>query len=105
MAQIPGSARVNQYTATASQTVFIYDYKIYDDDEIKVQQNDDTLTLTTDYTVQDAGEDSGGTITLVTGATLDDTITLTGNSMIERDAVFTAGGDYLASAINGESRR
>ena len=102
MAQIPGSARVNQYTATASQTVFIYDYKIYDDDEIKVQQNDDTLTLTTDYTVQDAGEDSGGTITLVTGATLDDTITLTGNSMIERDAVFTAGGDYLASAINGE---
>lgn len=102
MAQLPGNARVAQYTATAGQTVFIYGFLIYNDDEIIVQSGETTLTLTTDYTVQDAGEDVGGTITLVVGATVDTIITLTGNSMIERDTVFTNGGDYLAEAINGE---
>jgi len=102
MAQIPGSARVDQYTATGGQTVFTYTYLVYHDDEILVQSGDDVLTLTADYTVQDAGEETGGTITLVVGATAGDIITLTGNSMIERDTEFTNGGDYLASAINGE---
>ena len=102
MAQIPGNARVNQYTAIAGQTVFIYDYLIYNDDEIRVQNGDTILILITDYTVQDAGEEGGGTITLVVGAAADAIITLTGNSMIERDTEFTNGGDYLASAINGE---
>ena len=102
MAQLPGDARQLQYTATSGQTVFIYDFKIYDDDEVVVQSGSTTLTLTTHYTVQDAGEDAGGTITLVTGATAGDTITITGNSMVERDTTFTQGGDFNASAINGE---
>ena len=105
MAQLPGNPRVKQYTANAGDKEFIYDYKIYEDDEIIVQNGDTTLTLTTHYTVQDAGESAGGTITLVTGATDGDIITLTGNSMIERDTTFTDGGDYLASAINGEYDR
>lgn len=102
MAQLPGDARVKQYTASGGQTVFIYDFLVYAPVEILVQQDSTTLILTTDYTVQDAGEDAGGTITLVVGATDGDIITLTGNSMIERDTEFTEGGDFLASAINGE---
>lgn len=102
MAQLPGAARVKQYVAVAGQTVFIYDFLIYHNDEIIVQNGSEVLTLTTDYTVQDAGEEVGGTITLTAGASLDALITLTGNSMIERDTVFTDGGSYLASAINGE---
>lgn len=105
MAQLPSSARVNQYTATSGQTVFIYDFMIYEDDEIKVQQGDTTLTLTTHYTVQDAGESAGGTITLVTGATLGDIITLTGNTMVERGTTFSQGGAWNASAVNGEFDR
>lgn len=105
MAQIPGNARVNQYTASAAQKVFIYEFMIYNDDEVQVQNGDTTLVLPTEYTVQDAGESSGGTITLVTGATNGDIITITGNSMIERSTTFTNGGDYLASAINGEYDR
>jgi len=102
MAQLPGDPRYLQYTATASQTVFSYDFIVYADDELIVQSDETTLTLTTEYTVQDAGESAGGTITLVTGATVGDVITITGNSMVERDTTFVAGGDYLASAINGE---
>lgn len=102
MSQLPGSARVNQYTASAGQTTFTYDFKIYDDDEITVQQNSTTLTLTTDYTVTGAGDAGGGTIVLVSGATLNDIITLTGNTMVERETTFTNGGEFSASAINGE---
>lgn len=105
MAQIPSDARVNQYTATAGQTTFTYDFKIYNNDEIRVQQNDTTLDLTTHYTVTGVGEEGGGTVVLVTGAALNDIITLTGNTMIERGTTFTQGGDFLASAINGEFNR
>ena len=38
MAQLPGDARVNQYTASAGQTTFTYDFKIYEDDEITVMK-------------------------------------------------------------------
>jgi hypothetical protein len=105
MAQVPsgaGEGRVVQYIATAGQTVFIYNFKVYADKELTVQYDNATLILTTDYTVQDAGEEAGGTITLVTGAVVDAVITLTGNTIIDRDSVFTNGGDYLAEAINGE---
>ena len=102
MAQLSGSARYSQYTATASQTTFTYDFEINTDAEIKVQQNDTTLTLTTHYTVTDVGSSTGGTVVLVTGATLNDIITLTGNTLVKRTTTFVEGGDYLASAINEE---
>ena len=105
MAQLPGDARVLQYTATALQTTFAYTFKIYTDEEIKVQQNDTTLDLTTHYTVTDAGETAGGTVVLVTGATEDDVITLTGDTLIERGTTFTDGGDFAADAINSEYDR
>lgn len=105
MAKLPGSARAAQYTATASQTTFIYGFKITSDDEIKVQQGDDTLTLTTEYTVTGSGEDAGGTIVLVTGATVGDIITVTGDTYIERGTTFTDGGPYKAVPINGEYDR
>jgi hypothetical protein len=105
MAQIPGSPRTDQYLAAEGQTVFTYTFEIYSDEEVIVTKNDAGMILPTEYTVQNAGNPSGGTITLVTGATLDDVITITGNSYIERDTTFTNGGDFLASAINGEYDR
>jgi len=62
-------ASPNEYTATASQTTFTYDFQIFADSEIKVYQTptgqdfDDTtdlLTLTTHYTVTGAGDAGGG---------------------------------------------
>ena len=74
-----------EYTASAGQTVFTVPFEFLADADLKVYQipsgvtPDDTthiLTLTTDYTVVGAGVSDPGTreITLVTGATLDDTI-------------------------------
>ena len=96
------------YTATASQTAFPFVFKIYKTSDIKVYQTpigdnpDDTadlLTLTTDYTVSIDG-DAGGEITLVSGATLNDTITLVRELPVERDIEYQTSGDLLAETLN-----
>ena len=102
MAQLPSAARIDQYVAAAGQTVFTYTYLIPTDVEIKVQKGDAILILATNYTVQDAGSHTGGTITLVVGALVGEIITLTGNTLIQRITEFQNNGDFLASAINDE---
>ena len=93
--------RRDSYVASSGQTVFDYTFPIYDTDEITVAQNGTILTLTSDYTVQDAGEEAGGTITLVTGATLDDEIVIYGSSIIKRqDQNFQQAGDFYSTDLN-----
>lgn len=97
-----------QYTATSGQTVFPYDFPIAANTAIEVKQTVDatgvtsTLTLTTDYTVSDVGEASGGDITLVTGAATDDIITITGATPLTRTTDFSNAGDFLASDLNDQ---
>ena len=97
-----------ELTASAGQTVFPFLFKIYNDGDIKVYQTpagdvaDDTadiLTLTTDYTVTITG-DTGGSITLVSGATLNDSITIVRELDINRDVEFQTSGDMLATTLN-----
>lgn len=97
-----------EYTAIATQTAFPFTFKIYLDGDIKVYQTlagatpDDTadlLTLTTDYTVSISG-DNGGTITLVTGAAVGDTITLVRDLSIDRLIEYQNNGDLLAGTLN-----
>lgn len=94
-----------QYTATASQTVFPYDFPIYDQSYITVKKTTSagvtsTLTITTDYSVSGVGSGSGGNITLVSGATLGDVITILGATPISRLTDFSQAGDFLASELN-----
>ena len=74
-----------EYTATAGQTVFTFDFRVFADTDITVYQTpasadyDDALYIITGYTVtRNANQDSspGGSITLDTGATLNDRITI-----------------------------
>jgi hypothetical protein len=105
---VPVNDRRIQYTATASQTVFPYDFKITANTEITVLQTiyltgvTNTLTLTTEYTVSDVGEAAGGNITLVTGAAVDDTVTITGATPLSRVTDFNQAGDFLMSDLNDQ---
>ncbi len=95
-----------QYIASGGQTVFPYDFPIFDDDHIFVNRTragvTTMLTKTTDYTVSDVGEETGGNVTLATGATVDDVITLYRDVPVERTADFTEAGDFLAITLNRE---
>lgn len=97
-----------QYTATAGQTIFPYDFKIDANTEIRVLQTiystgvTNTLTLTTEYTVSGVGDAGGGNITLVTGAEVNDTITIVGNTPLSRVTDFNQAGDFLVSDLNNQ---
>lgn len=97
-----------EYTASAAQTVFPFLFKIFTSADIKVYQTpsgqvpDDTadlLTLTTDYTVTING-DAGGEITLVSGASNGDKLTLLRSLEITRNIEYQAQGDLTADTLN-----
>ena len=58
-----------EYTATSGQTVFAYTNKIFADAELEVRSDGVLQTLTTNYTVSNAGVETGGNVTYVTGLT------------------------------------
>ena len=92
----------NQYTATSGQTVFAYTFEIVDKDHIVVLQNGTALSEGTDYTVSNVGNDNGGNVTLTTGATADDIITLYRDMPYSRTQNYTNSGDFLASEVNAD---
>lgn len=105
---VPVNDRRIQYVATASQTIFPYDFRIEANTAIEILQTikltgvTNTLVLTTDYTVSNVGVDGGGDITLVTGAAVDDIITITGATPLSRTTDFNQAGDFLASDLNAQ---
>lgn len=109
MAHIPIndlSPRSGPYTATGGQTVFAYTFPIFDQTHLVVTRRRagtlTTLVLTTDYTVSGVDAASGGNVTLVTGATADDIITIEREVPVARSTDFTTGGDFYAATVNEE---
>lgn len=101
----------DQYSATSGQTVFNYTFEIVEESDLLVYQRADgsdpddaadLLTLTTEYTVTGVGDENGGTIVLVSGATTDDIITIKQNVPVDRDTSFTPGGVLRAENLNIE---
>lgn len=87
------------YTGTGT-SVFAYDFKINDDDEILVQQITistgvtTTLVKTTDYTVSGVGNDAGGNVTLTT-ASFPSGLTSLYKLVLTRNVPFTQPTDYV----------
>lgn len=95
----------NQYTATAGQTVFAYTFEVYNKNDLVVLQNDTTLAEGTNYTVSGVGSDTGGNITLGSGATAGDIITVYRDMALERLTDYQNSGDFLASEVNEDFDR
>jgi len=95
----------NQYTATAAQTIFPYTFEVFSKDDIAVEQNGALLTEGTHYTVSGVGVDAGGNVTLVTGATSGDIMTLYRNMNLERLTDYQQNGDFLAAEVNDDFDR
>jgi len=108
---VTANDRREQYEATAGQTVFPYPFPIQHESEITVIQTlasdgtSTTLTLATDYTVSGVGDASGGNITLVSGAALDDIITVVGATPTTRTTDFNQAGDFFTDELNGQLDR
>ena len=99
------SVGFKQWDATEGQTEFGVPFEFEKDEHVTVFKNTTKLTLTTDYTLSGAGSDSGGTVTLVAGATADDLITVRLDIPIERLVDFPQAGNFKSSSLNDELDR
>jgi hypothetical protein len=82
--------------------VFAYGFPIFTDADLKVYQGTTLLTLTTHYTVSGAATSVGGNVTLVTGATSGDIITIYRDLAVARSSDYQTGGDLLAETLNDD---
>jgi len=93
-----------QYTATAGQTIFPVPFVFLADVDIVVYHTvfstgiTTKLVLTTNYTLTGAGTASGGTMTLVVGAAVNDVITILGETAIDRTTIYSP----VISALTGD---
>lgn len=88
------------YTATAAQTAFVVPFVFFENSDLKVYQNATLLTLDTDYTVTGAEDEDGGTVTLLTGATVGDEILITRHVPVEQTTHIPPSGPLDVPAIN-----
>lgn len=98
-----------QYTATSSQTVFAIPFPFLANSDIVAYQNSTKLDLGAspgEYGLSGAGNPGGGTLTLVTGATLNDIITIFGNQPIDRTSIYSATiSNLTGSDLNNDFNR
>lgn len=102
---LPYSSARNQYTANGSTTVFTYSFKIFKTSDLNVYVGSTLKTLTTHYTVQNAGAIGGGTITFVTAPANASIITIDSNVLEQRDTDFQQAGAFFANDVNTELDR
>tara|TARA_B100001146_G_scaffold216420_1_gene219824 strand:+ start:239 stop:1114 length:876 start_codon:yes stop_codon:yes gene_type:complete len=92
------------YTATASQTAFSIPFEFFAAADLKVYQNTVLLTLATHYTVTPVtvyeGGYQGGTVTLVTGATVSDLVTIDLDMTPQRATDFAVSGPFNITTLN-----
>ena len=102
---ILNSGTRNQYVATSGQTVFNYNFEIIAAADIAVYQGLTLLALSAGYTLTGVGAESGGTVTLVVGATTGDIITIYRDTSAERLTDYQNSGDFLSSEVNADFDR
>ena len=98
----------DQYTATSGQTVFPYTFEIAAAGDIKVLQNGTLINQGAgagEYAVSGVGVDTGGNVTLVTGATTGDVLTIYRDMALERLTAYANAGDFLAADVNNDFDR
>ena len=103
-----------QYTATGGQTAFTVPFEFFADADLTVIKTaasdgaDTTLTLTsspssaTQYSVTGAGVSGGGSITLGSGATVNDKYTISRNLAVSRTSDFPVSGTFPIETLNTE---
>jgi len=94
-----------QFTATAGQTIFPYGFLILVKTDITVEQNGTPLVVDVGFTVSGVGVITGGNVTLTSGATVGDIITVYRSQGFDRQVDFQESGDFLSATVNGDMNR
>lgn len=88
------------YTATAGQTLFAVPFVFAKEEHLQVYQNDVPKTLTTHYTVSGAQSETGGAVTLTSGAAAGDRIVIARSVPYNLNTHIPTSGQLDIPAIN-----
>jgi hypothetical protein len=107
--QIQNNDRKERLIANLGQTLFAFDFPIYEATHLQVIRQrggvETVLTYGTDYSVTGAGNQNGGTVILSQPSLQDDIIAILSNQPRQRNAQFVNGGDLPAAALEAEFNR
>ena len=100
----------DEYTASAAQTVFNYTFKIFADGQLNVyitpsgQEPNDSTDITTAYTIDPSsiGDEDGGFLTLDSGTSNGDLVTIVSNIPEARTTDYQNSGDFLPDTVNAD---
>lgn len=99
---VTGATTRNDYSSGNNQTVFAYTFQILLAADIKVLKNGSALTVNDDYAVSNVNVAGGGNVTLSSGASSGDEISIFLSMPITRTTNYQNAGDFLASDVNGD---
>ena len=88
----------NDITATASQTVFIYTFRVLEATDMAVYQNG--ALLSSGYTVNGVNNTTGGTVVLDVGASAGQIVSLVLAMPLDRTTNYQNSGKFLADDVN-----
>lgn len=95
----------NNYTGNNSTTVFAYTFKIFLSSDLQVYVDGVPKTITTDYTVSGAGDESGGSITFVSAPASGLSVQLVRAIPYDRLVDYQTSGDLLANTLDDDLDR
>ncbi len=98
--QMPAVTPIVRYTASGTQSVFSYSFPIFEDANMSVYL--DGAKQVSGFTINGAGETSGGDVTFDNPPANGVIVTLARELSIERVTDFLEGGDFSAASINNE---
>jgi hypothetical protein len=106
---IPANDRFERFTANAGQTVFSFNFPVFDAADLRVTRRragtETVLSLGADYLVTGQGQQQGGSITLTVPAEQGDVMVLASAQPVERAAGYTHGGPLPAASLNADFNR
>lgn len=94
--------RVDTHTGNGSSINFAYNYRIFADADLQVVVDGVLKTLTTDYTVNGAGDDNGGSIDFVTAPINLSVVTISGELTYDRATDYIDNGDMRAETVDND---
>ena len=102
LSSVPAVAPYIQYVAAGGQTVYPYPFPITLDSDLVVVINGVTLGTDVGYTLTGQGNPTGGNITLNSGSTVGDIVTLYRSIAIQRVTQIGQNSGFSSTAFNAE---
>lgn len=97
---VPAQTASQVSTANGVTTVFPYNFRILDQDDLLVQVDGVTMTVGADYTVSGVGVAGGGNVTFAVAPADQATVLRKRNMAYRREEDYQSGGDLISTEVN-----